>query len=155
MKQLRERLYAYGSETLLTEELLAIVLRASPREHVLELASRLLVKYGGLGGLLHADCRELSQEQGLGEARIALIKAALEMGKRLNTLQAGDKYQITAPADVARLVMPAWRISIMSNYGSSCSTRKTAWSATCRSIAGPSTVRSCVSPRFFDRLSHA
>jgi DNA repair protein RadC len=60
----------------------------------------------GLGGLLHADCRELSQEQGLGEASIALIKAALEMGKRLHTLPAGNKYQITAPADVARLVMP-------------------------------------------------
>ena len=106
MKQLRERLYAYGSETLLTEELLAIILRGSPREHVLELASRLLVKYGGLGGLLHADCRELSQEQGLGEASIALIKAALEMGKRLYMLPAGDKYQIAASADVARLVMP-------------------------------------------------
>ncbi len=106
MKQLRERLYAYGSETLLTEELLAIILRGSPREHVLELASRLLVKYEGLGGLLHADCRELSQEQGLGEARIALIKAALEMGKRLNTLQAESKYQINAPGDAARLVMP-------------------------------------------------
>jgi len=99
MKQLRERLYAYGSETLLTEELLAIILRGSAREQVLELANRLLVKYGGLGGLLHADCRELSQEQGLGEASIALIKAALEMGKRLHTLPAGDKYQITAPAD--------------------------------------------------------
>jgi len=106
MKQLRERLYAYGSETLLTEELLAIILRGSPREQVLELASRLLLKYGGLGGLLHADCQELSQEQGLGEASIALIKAALEMGKRLNTRPSGDKYQITAPADVARLVMP-------------------------------------------------
>jgi DNA repair protein RadC len=106
MKQLRERLYAYGSETLLTEELLAIILRGSPREQVLELASRLLVKYGGLGGLLHADCRELNQEQGLGEARIALIKAALEMGKRLYTRPSGDKYQITMEESRCKTPLP-------------------------------------------------
>src|SRR5260221_11939427 len=97
MKQLRERLYVYGSETLLTEELLAIILRGSPREQVLEFASRLLVKYGGLGGLLHADCRELNKEQGLGEASIALIKAALEMGKRPNTMPEEHKNEVTSP----------------------------------------------------------
>ena len=53
MKQLRERLLEYGSETLLTEELLALVLRTGVAiEKGYDLARKLLAKYGGLGGLL-------------------------------------------------------------------------------------------------------
>ncbi len=85
MEQLRERLLEYGSQTLLTEELLAIILRTgAPHEKGLEWARQLLSKYGGLGGLLHIECRELTQEHGLSETRIALLKAVLELGRRLN-----------------------------------------------------------------------
>ena len=107
MKQLRERLLAYGSETLLTEELLALVLRTGAAgEKGYELASKLLVTYGGLGGLLQAECRELMQEYGLGETRVVLLKAVLELGRRLNRPPTEKRYQITTPADVANLVMP-------------------------------------------------
>lgn len=106
MKHLRERLLEYGSQTLLTEELLALILRTgSTHEKGLELARQLLEKYGGLGGLLHIECRELTREYGLGEARIALIKAVLELGRRLNSQQPEEKYQIKTPADAANLVM--------------------------------------------------
>ncbi len=107
MKQLRERLLAYGSETLLTEELLALVLRTgAANEKGFELASKLLATYGGLGGLLQAECRELTQEHGLGETRVALLKAVLELGRRLNRPPTEKRYQITTPADAANLVMP-------------------------------------------------
>jgi DNA repair protein RadC len=106
MEQLRERLLAYGSKTLLTEELLAIILRTgATHEKGLEQARQLLSKYGGLGGLLHSECIELTQEQGLSETRIALLKTVLELGRRLNCQQLEEKYQIKSPADAANLVM--------------------------------------------------
>jgi DNA repair protein RadC len=107
MRQLRERLLAYGSETLLTEELLALVLRTGAAgENGSELASKLLAKYKGLGGLLQVESRELTLEQGLSETRVALLKAVLELGRRLNRPQQEEKYQIKTPADAANLVMP-------------------------------------------------
>ena len=85
MKQLRERLLAYGSQTLMTEELLALVLRiGSADEKGYELAKTLLAKYQGLGGLLQVECWELRHEHGLSETRAALLKAVLELGRRLN-----------------------------------------------------------------------
>jgi DNA repair protein RadC len=107
MKQLRERLLTYGSETLLTEELLTLVLRTgADDEKGYELASKLLTTYGGLGGLLQAECRELTQVHGLTETRSALLKAVLELGRRLNKPPAEKRYQIVTPADAANLVMP-------------------------------------------------
>ena len=108
MKQLlKERLLVYGSETLLTEELLALVLRTGAAdEKGPELARTLLAKCRGLGGLLQVECRELMQEYGMSETRVALLKAVLELGRRLNRPQQEEKYQIRTPADAANLVMP-------------------------------------------------
>src|SRR5690242_9264963 len=56
----RERLERYGASTLQTAELLAILLRVgTQQENVIELSSRLLREYKGLGGLLAADFAEL------------------------------------------------------------------------------------------------
>jgi DNA repair protein RadC len=107
MKQLRERLLAYGSETLLTEELLTLVLwTGATDEKGYGLASKLLATYGGLGGLLEAECKELTQVHGLTETRSALLKAVLELGRRLNRPPAEKRYQIITPVDAANLVMP-------------------------------------------------
>lgn len=106
MKQLRERLLTYGSQTLLTEELLALVLRTgSHSAQDYEWERNLLEKYGGLGRLMQVDYRELAREAGLGEARIALLKAVLELGRRLGSAQSGEKYAVKAPADAANLVI--------------------------------------------------
>jgi DNA repair protein RadC len=107
MKRLRERLLVYGSETLLTEELLTLVLRTGATdEKGYGLASKLLASYGGLGGLLEAECQELTQVHGLSETRSALLKAVLELGRRLNRPPTEKRYQIITPADAANLVMP-------------------------------------------------
>jgi len=106
-KYMRERLLAYGPQTLPTEELLALVLpTGSAQQQGIELAQRLLAKYGSLGGLAQTDCKELTCEPGLGEAGIALMKVMLELGRRLNKPQREEKYQIKSPADAASLVMP-------------------------------------------------
>lgn len=102
----RERLRTYGPQALSNAELLAIILRTgTARDNVLELASKLLAKYGGLGGLLRADFSEMCQEHGLGEAKTAQLKAALEIGKRLSRQELNERYQIKSPRDAASLVM--------------------------------------------------
>src|SRR5947209_18599507 len=90
----RERLRNYGPQALSNAELLAIILRTgTTRDNVLELAGKLLAKYGGLGGLMRAEFGELCSEYGLGEAKACQLKAALEIGRRLGTLQTDEKYQ--------------------------------------------------------------
>jgi DNA repair protein RadC len=101
----RERLQKNGEHTLSTADLLAIILRTGTRyENVIELANKLMGKYGGLSGLASADFHELSQEYGLGTAKTAQLKAALEIGKRLSTFGDNKKYQIKSADDAAALV---------------------------------------------------
>jgi DNA repair protein RadC len=102
----RERLQHFGPQALSLAELLAIILRTGTRgDNALELANKLLTRYGGLPGLVRADFRELCAEHGMGEAKSAQVKAALEIGRRLGTLHVDARYKITTPADAANLVM--------------------------------------------------
>jgi len=102
----RERLQAYGAGALNTAELLAIILRTgTSQENVIALASKLLTKYHGLGGLARVDFHELCHEHGLGTAKTAQLKAALEIGRRLSASQPEERIQIKSPADAANLLM--------------------------------------------------
>ncbi len=102
----RERLRNYGARVLSNAELLAIILRTgTTQDNVIELASKLLIKYGGFAGLMRAEFMELCAEYGLGEAKTAQLKAALEIGRRLGVAQHEEKYQIKSPLDAANLVM--------------------------------------------------
>jgi DNA repair protein RadC len=102
----RERLEHFGPQALSLAELLAIILRTGIRgDNALELANKLLAKYGGLPGLVRADFRELCAERGMGEAKSAQVKAALEIGRRLALVQVDTRYKISTPADAANLVM--------------------------------------------------
>jgi hypothetical protein len=90
----RERLQNHGPQALSNAELLAIILRTgTTRNNVIELAGILLSKFGGLGGLMRADFMELCKEHGLGMAKTAQLKAALEIGRRLSLTQLDEKYQ--------------------------------------------------------------
>ena len=105
-EQPRKRLRDSGPQGLLISELLAIILRTgTQRDNAVELAGKLLAKYGGLGGLVRADFDEICSEYGMGEAKTAQLKAALEIGRRLGTLHPEEKYQICSPTDAANLVM--------------------------------------------------
>ena len=101
----RERLQKYGPDSLSNSDLLAIILRTgTTRDNVMELATKLIVKYGGLSGLMSASFHQLCNEYGLGTAKAAQLKAALELGKRLSMLQPDKKYQIQSADDAANLV---------------------------------------------------
>ncbi|MGH2459954.1 MAG: UPF0758 domain-containing protein, partial [Chloroflexota bacterium] len=80
----RERLFARGAQALSNAELLAILLRTGVAGlMVTDLARGLLVEYGSLGGLARVSASELALRHGLGPAKAAQLKAALEIGQRL------------------------------------------------------------------------
>lgn len=100
----RERLLSAGAPALSNAELIAILLRTgTQQESALDVAARLLATHG-LDGLQQRSAAELAQEHGLGPASAALLKAALELGRRLATLRPQDRPIIGGPEDVVGLV---------------------------------------------------
>jgi DNA repair protein RadC len=102
----RERLQYYGPSALSNAELLAIILRGgTPGENVVALSTRLLKEFGGLAGLAKAGFSDLAKIKGIGTAKTAQLKAALELGRRLLLTSPDARPQITSPTDAANLLM--------------------------------------------------
>jgi len=102
----RERIVYAGASSLSNVELIAIILRMGGRgENVIRMAERLLSQFGGLSGLAQAGFDELCQVRGIGTAKAAQIKAALELGRRLMATAPYERPQVRSPADVANLLM--------------------------------------------------
>lgn len=79
----RERLLAYGAQSLSDAELLAIFLRTGVRgQSAVELARSLLARFESLRRLLAASREEFCAAPGLGDAKYAQLQAVLEMGRR-------------------------------------------------------------------------
>ena len=101
----RERLASLGPQALTNAELIAILLRVGvPGESAVHVGQRLLNKFGGLTGLHRAPIKELMDQHGLGEAKAAQIKAAIELGRRLTLEAPEERPSINSPADAAALV---------------------------------------------------
>jgi DNA repair protein RadC len=80
----RERLIKYGAESLSDAQLLAIILRTgSGGKGVMALAMELLGRFRGLREIDSSSLSDLSDVKGLGTAKIAQLKAAFALGKRL------------------------------------------------------------------------
>jgi len=85
----REKLIQTGAENLSDGELLAILLRTGNSGKSAEDMGRdLLSKFGGLEGLDRIHIEELLEVPGLGIAKVAQIKAAIEIGKRFRIQKA-------------------------------------------------------------------
>jgi DNA repair protein RadC len=80
----REKLLQHGADVLSDAELLAIILRTgSGRSTSVDLARFLISHFGGIRGLDSQPADELCKINGIGSAKAAQIKAALELAKRL------------------------------------------------------------------------
>jgi DNA repair protein RadC len=102
----RERLAALGPQVLSSAELLAILLRVGVRgENAVQVGQRLLQQFNGLSGLHRAPFEELVRQHGIGEAKAAQIKAAIELGRRLTLEAPEERPIINSPADAAALVL--------------------------------------------------
>ena len=101
----RERLAAHGASYLNAAELIAIVLRVGVQgENAVQVGHRLLQTFGGINGLHRASFAELSTQHGIGPAKAAQLKAALELGNRLRQEAPDEKPVIHSPNDAANLV---------------------------------------------------
>lgn len=106
----RERFIKHGPESLSNQELLAILLRTGTKaESVLQLAQRLIKEFEGLRMLKDATLEELTQIKGIGEAKAIQILAAVELGRRINSLSNEERYSIRSPEDGANYVMEEMR----------------------------------------------
>ena len=106
----RERLLKHGPETLKDSELLAILLKSGFKgTTALELGEQILVAYqGDLKEMADTRAQRFEKIKGVGKAKAAEIVAALELGKRLARFH-GEREKITAPSDVADLLMSKMR----------------------------------------------
>jgi DNA repair protein RadC len=102
----RERLAQAGAEALNNAELLAIILRVGVEgENVIRLSEKLLAQNDGLIGLLKMSYADLCKVKGIGPAKAAQLKSAVELGRRLAAAAPNERPLITSPADAANLFM--------------------------------------------------
>jgi DNA repair protein RadC len=107
----REKLLAKGSHSLTETELLAIILRngnASTGESAIDHARLLLNQFGGLKGIDDASASEISAVKGIGPAKVAQLKACLEIGKRIGS----QKWETGQPLHSAEDVYHHFRESL-------------------------------------------
>jgi len=97
----REMLVKHGAENLSSVKLLAILLRTGNEgESAEDLARRILNDFRSLRALDGASIRDLCRIEGIGIAKAAQIKAALEIGKRLLREDAEKRGKIRNVEDV-------------------------------------------------------
>ncbi|MEK7312009.1 MAG: DNA repair protein RadC [Chloroflexota bacterium] len=102
----RERLALTGAEALNNAELLAILLRTGLKgENAVRLGERLLAQHSGLVGLLKMSYADLCKVKGIGPAKAAQLKAAVELGRRIAAASPAEKPTINSPADAANVIM--------------------------------------------------
>lgn len=106
----RERLIHFGAEALNTAELLAILLRTGTEQRsAVGLADFLLSHFSGIRGIAGATVEELAGVHGIGPAKAAQIKAAIEFGRRLVAASPEERPRIRSPRDVYNLLGPSLR----------------------------------------------
>ncbi len=102
----RERLATVGAEALNNAELLAILLRTGLEgENAVRLGERLLAQNGGLVGMLRMSYADLCTVKGIGPAKAAQLKAAVELGRRIAAASPAERPTIGSPADAAGVLM--------------------------------------------------
>jgi DNA repair protein RadC len=107
----REKLLDKGAHALSETELLAIVLRngnASTGETAIDHARLLLTRFGGLSGIDKASISELGSLKGIGPAKVAQIKASLEIARRVGN----HKWEVGQPLRSSEDVFRHFRDSL-------------------------------------------
>jgi DNA repair protein RadC len=107
----RERLLALGPQSLADAELLAILLRTGVKgQSAVDVARGLLRRFGSVGALLDAETDRLAATPGLGGAKLAQLRAALELARRALRDEMSARDALSSP----RAVRDYLRLSLAS-----------------------------------------
>jgi DNA repair protein RadC len=107
----REKLLRFGEHTLTDTELLAILLRTGVKgTSAVDLARRIMQKFGSFRNMSHTSIKKWKDIKGLGNAKICQIKAAIEIGRRFREKEMlEEKTRVSKPEDVIDYIMPRMR----------------------------------------------
>ncbi|MCG2712147.1 MAG: DNA repair protein RadC [Candidatus Omnitrophica bacterium] len=106
----REKLLKNGEHTLSNSELLAILLRTGTHgASALDIARNILKKFKTFRNMGHTDILDWKEFKGLGSAKIAQIRAAIEIGRRFGEEALSKKQKIKSAKDVVDMLMPRMR----------------------------------------------
>jgi DNA repair protein RadC len=101
---------AKGSDALSDAHLLAILLRTGRRDSsAVQVAIELLDRVGGVGGLVRCGVEELCATHGVGPAKAAQLKAAVELGRRSMAVPLSTGMRISSSGEVFKHFHPALR----------------------------------------------
>jgi DNA repair protein RadC len=105
----RERLIAHGAAALSDAHLLAIIIKnGRAGRSALDLALELLMKFESLAGIEKAGISEICDVPGIGKAKAAEIKAAIEIGRRYQKPSLAGA-SLCSSEDVAEYYRPRMR----------------------------------------------
>ena len=106
----REKLLRKGEHELDTTELIAILLRTGVKgQSAVDVARVVMKKFGTLRNMSHSDMRQWEDIKGLGPAKIAQLKAAIEISRRMFQEMLNEKPKVNSPKEVAEMLMGRFR----------------------------------------------
>lgn len=106
----REKLLKKGEHNLSNSELLAILLRTGVKgQSAIDLARKVLDKFKTFRNMSSADLSHWKEFKGLGDAKIAQIKASIEIGRRFGEETKEDKAKLKSSQDAVDILMPRMR----------------------------------------------
>ncbi len=106
----RERLLQHGAAGLSDAEVLAILLgHGLIGTSAVELGRILMQRFGGLRGILNANPSDLHKVKGIGMAKIAVLLAARECGKRYLKERLRPGATISSPSDSREFLLASLR----------------------------------------------
>lgn len=109
----QEKLIKFGPDYLSNAELLALIIRTGNRkgDSAIDTATKVLRSLrtandsNGLNSLKNANLSNLMEVDGIGEAKAAMILAAVQLGIRLSVSSNGTKIRVTSPSIAANYVL--------------------------------------------------
>ncbi len=106
----REKLIKYGEHTLSNAELLGILIRTGTSgKSAVDIARELFQKFKTLRAMSGIDIIEFRKISGLKDAKIAHIKAAIELGRRMMSEEKAFEGTVKSSSNVANYLMPLMR----------------------------------------------
>lgn len=106
----RNHLRTGSAELLSDAELLAVLFQRGTRARAaMELSEKLLHRFGGLRPMLQTQSQELSEIDGIGEVKLAILKTLPELAKRYFEASLPKGQAIRSPADTEAFLMAKLR----------------------------------------------